>query len=274
MFIPGVRRANCRVDRIGFGPNRRYCHICRSWNDDGAFALCPGYGRLRAVTLPAAVVMGLAAQCAPDVAPETIAAIVKTESQGYELAINVNGLTHKITQPTTLAQAIRISRTYVAKGYSVDLGLGQINSRNMKALGLTWETVFDPCTNIAAAGAVLAGNYHQVRDGLHPQRALRIALSMYNTGSQSRGFANGYVGRVVGNAGFATAATPVAVPSTAIAGTSYTANAATVLAALVEENTSDTGTPRAAPSPPPPSWDVFAKAEFERATLAAEGDNR
>src|SRR3546814_13749949 len=70
----------------------------------------------------------------------------------------------------------------------------------MKALGLTWDNVFDPCTNIAAAGAVLSGNYHSVRAGLHPQRALRIALSMYNTGSQSRSFSNGYVGRVVGNA--------------------------------------------------------------------------
>lgn len=155
------------------------------------------------MTLTAAVVMGLAAQCAPDVAPETMAAIVQTESQGYELAINVNGLGRKIAQPTSLAQAIDVSRFYVSKGYSVDLGLGQINSRNMKALGLTWEAVFDPCTNVAAAGAVLAGNYHQVSAGLHPQRALRIALSMYNTGSRSRGFANGYVAKVVGNAGIA-----------------------------------------------------------------------
>lgn len=224
------------------------------------------------MTFPAAAILGLAAQCAPDVAPETIAAIVQTESQGYELAINVNGLGRKVAQPTTLAQAISISRAYVAKGYSVDLGLGQINSRNMKVLGLTLETVFDPCTNIAAAGAVLAGNYRQVRHGQHPQRALRIALSMYNTGSQSRGFANGYVGRVVGNAGVADDAQPAAVPSTAIARTSE--NAATILAALVEENTSNTGAPRAAPSPPPPSWDVFAKAEFERATLAGEGENR
>ena len=226
------------------------------------------------MTLSAAAILGLAAQCAPDVAPETIAAIVQTESQGYELAINVNGLGRKVAQPTTLAQAIQVSRAYVAKGYSVDLGLGQINSRNMKALGLTWQTVFDPCTNIAAAGAVLAGNYRQVSRGLHPQRALRIALSMYNTGSQSRGFANGYVGRVVGNAGVADVAQPAAIPSTSIARPSETANAATVLAALVEENTSATGAPLAAPSPPPPSWDVFAKAEFERATLAGEGENR
>ncbi len=147
----------------------------------------------------------------------------------------------------------------------------------MKALGLTWDNVFDPCTNIAAAGAVLSGNYHSVRAGLHPQRALRIALSMYNTGSQSRGFSNGYVGRVVGNAGIADNIQPFAVRVSAFTGAPNTgggSSAAAQLAALVEENTSDAGQPKAAPPPPPPSWDVFAKAEYERARLAGEGENR
>ena len=62
------------------------------------------------MTLPAAVIMGLAAQCAPSVAPETIAAIVRTESQGNELAINVNGLGRKVAQPTSVAQAIEVAR--------------------------------------------------------------------------------------------------------------------------------------------------------------------
>lgn len=227
--------------------------------------------------LPSAIVLGLAAQCAPGVAPETIAAIVQTESQGFELAINVNGLGRKLVPAANVAQAVAIARSYVGRGYSVDLGLGQINSRNMKALGLTWDTVFDPCTNIAAAGAVLSGNYHSVRAGLHPQRALRIALSMYNTGSQSRGFSNGYVGKVVGNAGVSDGIQPVAVRVSAFTDASTTgegSSAAAQLAALVEENTSQAGQPRAAPPPPPPSWDVFARAEYERARLAGEGENR
>lgn len=228
------------------------------------------------MALPAAVIMGLAAQCAPNVAPVTIAAIVQTESRGNELAIGVNGLGSKVTQPTNVARAIEVARFYVAKGYSVDLGLGQINSRNMKALGLTWDTVFEPCTNIAAAGAVISGNYRSVREGLHPQRALRIALSMYNTGSQSRGFRNGYVGRVVGNAGVSDGIQPQAVRLAAfsVSNDSGPASAATQLAALVEENTSVTGQPTAAPPPPPPAWDVFAKAEYERARLAGEGEQR
>ena len=104
---------------------------------------------------------------------------------------------------------VRVASYYVSKGYSVDLGLGQINSRNMRWLGLTWDTVFDPCTNIAAAGRVLAGNYQTVRPAYDPQTALRVALSMYNTGSQVRGFRNGYVGKVLGNAGVSDGLTPV-----------------------------------------------------------------
>lgn len=147
----------------------------------------------------------------------------------------------------------------------------------MKTLGLTWDNVFDPCTNIAAAGAVLSGNYHSVRAGLHPQRALRVALSMYNTGSQSRGFTNGYVEKVVGNAGVSDGIRPVAARVSAFTGAANTgegASAAAQLAALVEENTSTLEQPEAAPSPPPPSWDVFARAEYERARLAGEGENR
>lgn len=229
------------------------------------------------MTLPAAVIMGLAAQCAPSVAPATIAAIVQTESRGFELAVGVNGLARQPAPATSVAQAVQTARHYVGKGYSVDLGLGQINSRNMKALGLTWDNVFDPCTNIAAAGAVLSGNYRSVRAGLHPQHALRIALSMYNTGSQSRGFSNGYVGKVVGNAGFADGIQPLAVRVSAFTGATDTgegSSAAAQLAALVDENTSATGQSKAAPPPPPPSWDVFARAEYERARLAGEGENR
>ncbi|MCB8828689.1 transglycosylase SLT domain-containing protein, partial [Escherichia coli] len=47
--------------------------------------------------------MGLAAQCAPNVAPATIAAIVQTESRGFELAIGVNGLARQPAPATSVA---------------------------------------------------------------------------------------------------------------------------------------------------------------------------
>ena len=101
------------------------------------------------MTYTAAAILGLASQCAPNVAPQTVAAIVQTESQGYPFALNVNGARQPARQMNAAAAATTAKR-YVAAGYSVDLGLGQINSRNMRRLGLTWETVFDPCMLICA----------------------------------------------------------------------------------------------------------------------------
>jgi type IV secretion system protein VirB1 len=150
----------------------------------------------------AAAILALASQCAPNVAPQTVAAVVQTESHARPFAINVNGGTQPPTQ-INAASAAATAQRYIAAGYSVDLGLGQINSRNMRWLGLTWETVFDPCTNIAALGRVITQSYSTAIAGRDPQTALRVALSLYNTGSSSRGFRNGYVAKVVGNAGVA-----------------------------------------------------------------------
>ena len=153
----------------------------------------------------ATALLALASQCAPSVAPETVLAIIQTESRGEPFALNVNGGRQPATQ-INAADAAATARRYVAAGYSVDLGLGQINSRNMRWLGLTWETVFDPCTNVAALARVLTTNYNAVKAGRDPQSALRVALSMYNTGSQTRGFRNGYVAKVERNAGVARSA--------------------------------------------------------------------
>ena len=232
-----------------------------------------------------AAILGLAAQCAPDVAPSTIAAVVHTESKGHQFALNVNGLGRQPAQPATASDAIRVASYYVSRGYSVDLGLGQINSRNMRWLGLTWDTVFDPCTNIAAAGRVLAGNYQSVRSAYDPQTALRVALSMYNTGSRVRGFRNGYVGKVLGNAGVSDGLAPVAYEAAASpvsSGESLASpsvyrpdealpSGAALLREAVQENTSAPAQ-SAVPPPPPPSWDVFAKADYERAFSAQKGE--
>jgi type IV secretion system protein VirB1 len=205
------------------------------------------------------------------VAPETVLAIIQTESSGEQFALNVNGGRQPARQ-TNAADAAATARRYVAAGYSVDLGLGQINSRNMRWLGLTWETVFDPCTNVAALARVLTTNYNSVKAGRDPQTALRVALSMYNTGSQTRGFRNGYVAKVVGNAGIANA------------GVSYATNLPAVAFAAPESGdirerlTSENEAPpkpilQARPAPPP-KWNVFERAAYERETLILAGNER
>lgn len=219
----------------------------------------------------AAAILALASQCAPSVAPETVLAIVQTESSGDPFALNVNGGRQPARQ-NNAADAAATAQRFVAAGYSVDLGLGQINSRNMRWLGLTWETVFDPCTNVAALARVLTTNYNAVRAGRDPQTALRVALSMYNTGSQTRGFRNGYVAKVVGNAGVANA--PASYTSTFPAPASAAPATGDLRELLTKENTA-LQAPAASPRPaPPPKWNVFERAAYDRETEILAGNER
>jgi type IV secretion system protein VirB1 len=209
----------------------------------------------------AAAIAALATQCAPNVAPQTVVAIVQTESRGNSLALNVNGARQPARQ-LAVVDAATTARRYIAAGYSVDLGLGQINSRNMRKLGLTWETVFDPCTNIAALGQVLTQSYQTVIGGRRPQIALRLAISLYNTGSPLRGFRNGYVAKVVGNAGVADGVT---INHNEPAASS--ANAADFRSAIIAENAPSSDGPIDRPLPPP-TWNVFARAAYTREALS------
>ncbi|GAA5063674.1 hypothetical protein GCM10023208_34900 [Erythrobacter westpacificensis] len=214
--------------------------------------------------LETGAVLSLAAQCAPAVAPHTIAAIVQAESSNYLYAINVNGVARQPRRPRNEAEAIATAKAYVARGHSVDMGLGQINSNNMRWLGLTWDTVFEPCVNVEAAGRVLLTNYRAVRDGRTPQQALRVALSMYNTGSQSRGFRNGYVARVE-RAGRKVSGLPATgIPTLVALSAPAEAGDGSAPAELNPEEIAAEN--RVEPEPAPPAWDVFARASFVRAS--------
>ena len=91
--------------------------------------------------------------CARNVAPTTLEAIVHVESNGNPIAINVNRLAGAQPRANTTQEAVAIARQFIAAGYNVDLGLMQINSRNLPTLGYTLEDAFDPCRNIAGGAA-------------------------------------------------------------------------------------------------------------------------
>jgi len=140
--------------------------------------------------------------CAPNIAPVTLEAVIRVESGGNPLAINVNGLRVQPPRAASAAEAARIAESYILHGYSVDLGLMQVNSRNLVALGTTVERVLDPCTNVRDGAVILAADYAAAaRSRGDGQPALQAALSAYNTGSFYRGFGNGYVARYYGAGG-------------------------------------------------------------------------
>lgn len=209
----------------------------------------------------AVTLSSMLSQCAPEVAPSTLAAIVSVESGGNPYAIGVNR-GRQVRQPTSAAEAVEVAKSLLARGANIDLGLGQINSSNLKWLSLSVEAAFNPCSNLAAAARVLTGNYRRAV-ALGIQSPLGAALSAYNTGSMQRGYRNGYVAKVYRASGMRVLANPVPViiafpPSQPIPAEAKLAAEATVSipADVVAINAV------AAPALPsaPPAWDVFARS--------------
>ncbi|WP_312573103.1 lytic transglycosylase domain-containing protein, partial [Brevundimonas sp.] len=162
--------------------------------------------------LDLAFVLTLAAQCAPDVSPRTLAAIAHTESRFDPLAIGVNN-GPAVSRQGSITQATATARRLIAEGRNIDLGLAQINSANLGWLNLSVEAAFNPCRNLEAAATVLLGGYApRSTEPAARQQALRVALSRYNTGHPQRGFLNGYVGRVEASAVRLGLAAPLALP--------------------------------------------------------------
>lgn len=190
------------------------------------------------MSLSIAATLALAAQCAPNVAPETLLSVVHVESRFNPLAIGVNGGPRVRVSAQTRSKAVAQASALIAAGRNIDLGLAQINSGNLRWLGLTVDAAFDPCANLAAAARVLQDGYRRgAAAEVGAQAALRTAFSYYNTGRPSRGFANGYVAKVVRAAGHVVPA----IRAEAGDGLSPTAAEAASPPALA-----------------PPAWDVFA----------------
>lgn len=197
--------------------------------------------------LELAVVADLAVRCAPSVAFETLAAVIRTESSFQPFALGVNGPGGGPIFPTTYEVAVTLATDLIERqGRSVDLGLMQVNSRNLRGLGLTVAAVLDPCINLTAGARILRDGYAAaLRGGADPQQALRVTFSRYNTGHPERGFANGYVQRVQG-------AAEVVVPAIRLRGDA---------AAMPQRPAANPDTEPPVDDPDaPPEWDVWASA--------------
>jgi len=140
-------------------------------------------------------------QCASDVAPSTMAAIIKVESAGDPWAIGDNTTRSRVSpSPKSADEAARVALELLRQGHSLDLGLSQINSNNLKAYGVSVREIFDPCTNVSVGSAILSKFYLKSVAQYGPgETSLYHALSAYNTGSFYKG--PSYVARILKAAG-------------------------------------------------------------------------
>ncbi|MFG0230545.1 lytic transglycosylase domain-containing protein [Achromobacter sp. 413638] len=193
----------------------------------------------------------LARQCAPAVHITTLAAVVRHESGFDPLVIGVNGKPHRSIRPKSRQEAVDEIRKLMADGKDFDVGYGQINVRNWKWLGVTPETILDPCVNLASAQRVLVGCYQRASKMHGPgQFALYAAFSCYNTGNLTAGFKNGYVVRVAAAGGVQIPALSQA-PGAAVGKAGDTATGAEI-SQFAKDGSYTINSPAGARSPPRP----------------------
>lgn len=160
--------------------------------------------------MDASAFLALALACAPQVHADTARALVSVESAFNPWAIGVVGGA-LVRQPRHRAEALATAKALQAAGWNFSVGLGQINVGNFERLGLTVETAFEPCVNLAAMQTVLAECFDRANGSASKavhQVALRQALSCYYSGNFDTGFRRGYVRKVV----VAARAVPTAQP--------------------------------------------------------------
>ncbi|MBY0379095.1 MAG: lytic transglycosylase domain-containing protein [Burkholderiales bacterium] len=139
--------------------------------------------------------------CAPNVAVSTMQAIIKTESKGNPLAININKGFKLKFQPKNLEQAKSWVNYLEKHGYNFDVGIAQVNIKNLHKYGYGAVNGLDVCINLKIASSILQNNYNSALIVSNSSNeALQKAISAYNTGNYHSGFSNGYVRKVYRNA--------------------------------------------------------------------------
>lgn len=140
----------------------------------------------------------VALQCAPQIAQDTLAAVVSVESGFRPFAIRINsGRAHE-DQPRSRAEAIEIASILIADGIDVELGLAGIHSGDLGQLGLSVSDAFNSCLNLKASASLLDAYYQlAVKAGATKRQAETVMLrSYYGRGNPALGEMVGYDTRV------------------------------------------------------------------------------
>lgn len=133
--------------------------------------------------------LALAQECAPTVAPQTMAAIVQVESSFNPYAIGVVGGRLE-RQPRNQQEAVATAQALHDADWNFSVGAAQVNRYNLPKYNLSYEQAFDPCESLRVGSMILEDCYTRALPTVEgdEQRALQSAFSCYYSGNFSRGF--------------------------------------------------------------------------------------
>lgn len=135
-------------------------------------------------------------QCVNPAHKVVMEAIIKVESSGNPLVLGLNKGYKLQTQPKNEEQAKAWAEYLEQHDYNFDVGLGQVNIKNIHKYGYKAKDMLDPCLNLKIASDILDKNYQVALATDNSAKALQKAISAYNTGNFNSGFSNGYVHKV------------------------------------------------------------------------------
>jgi len=133
--------------------------------------------------------LGLAMQCAPQVHPDTILDVARTESGLNPFAIaeivpkkeRVNGKSVISYLPKNRDDALSIIKNIEQKKRRFSVGLMQITNSNYPNLHTNAELMLDPCNNLKAFQVIIKDCYLR-------GKTLKNAVSCYYSGNFSTGY--------------------------------------------------------------------------------------
>ena len=155
----------------------------------------------------------IATTCGNLVPAETLAAIATTESAFHPFALSINypqtsakraGFANSnlllARQPQSIDEASKWAQWFESHGYTVSVGLMQINTATARIYHVRTSQLFESCQNVRIGAAIISDYYHKAhKQGRTRADALLDAISAYNSGNVTLGYQNGYVGNVVAN---------------------------------------------------------------------------
>jgi type IV secretion system protein VirB1 len=138
----------------------------------------------------------LAAQCAPQIPAELMAAIVSVESGFEPLAVRASA---KLTKAKSTGDGLATVVGHRDDGTPITWGLAGLTEERLRRNGFSIADGFDPCRSLQAAAAILAPALNAATgSGLPPKKAERRALATYFVRETWRGWtADAYADRVL-----------------------------------------------------------------------------
>ena len=136
-------------------------------------------------------------QCAPQISPVLMDALVRAESAWRPLAIGMDKAQGTVKQPVSLSEAIATANALTTAGRKFSVGLAQIHVTNVALYGMTWEQAFDACQNLAIGQKILWNFYRRaLASGYTGVSAIWAALRGYNSGGVDRAVSDEYANRI------------------------------------------------------------------------------